>query len=1120
MKGNKIVATLVVLAMLFSTMMVLNKIDINFIEKAGAQPGVDEWGNATRDLVYDTTYASGAVKLNTSTWGTAQDYYLYYPTYICSGAGPNADSFAWGGPYKVGVASVKIAATLGNSDALDTGGSSFSFNRSGMWIFDDDATHVAGTPSGWAGYIWVNTSTDYVISSVADVKYNSSGSKTITVDTGDDDGCMISIINPDNTTSYHKWRATGVSEAIGIKGNFSMVGDYTIRAYRDSDENPDVYLYADGETNYEAYNGSYGSAGTFPADATYNYTNTGPFDPPEKNATETTFSVNTGEPNIALTNDTNVYWGFALRMDINVTDDDGDGIADGTVRLRKGDTWIANGTHSDIWINETGAGNYTFEIPRFASGNWSVLTNGTWRVVFSKDINSDGTDEWNNSERVSIKSTSPPVRINIDNDGDAPSTDKKVSVPVYTGNGDDAADPITIVFTILGRSISDDQGRAYYGDDAHEDKENITISGDILYPVSVGAGTLIDNDDGSWDAVVIPTRPGGTITIEIDWPGSNNGTASETIEIINGTQVTPSVEAFTVGEHINLTITVKDMDGDPIKTSRVYLFWKGGGASSDINDTTGNNGVGRGQNGEYTFWIKPSEQGTMAPKNITIAASWPGQNFWGYAKVVMEKNHNMIVNCTPITAYAGDTMECDIDVSLADGENPEKTGLTVAIYNETGALVTGDDAWSKTGAYDINDAELILSAGTYYIHAYNDTHDSQGQNATIIITAYIVASSPSVLAWLVDTDTNMTFSVTPAGNGTLTINNMSSTPNASHLGEAETVDIENGMGTLNDVNATTLGNLTFTYQPEDGEDRPATGLVHVTTATAIPNPSTVYISEPTVVEITITHPATGLPLQGVRIGLDHNVALNESLGTLLTKIPDDGFTDENGKVWISIETGGSGNVTIYVENETDPDNPFVIKSAARKPMTISTDASANEGGTFTITAKSNGVLITDATVAITFAGETYTTTDGTVEVTAPDVTTTLDYTIAATAEGYASDDTTIKVINIPQLIIVVLDDVQATTTFEVAVADDTGSAIVGAEVTFDGETYITGVNGIATLTAPNDKGSYPIEAAFVSYVTATDIVTVKAAPGIPGFEILTLIAAIGVAFILFRRRRN
>jgi len=45
-------------------------------------------------------------------------------------------------------------------------------------------------------------------------------------------------------------------------------------------------------------------------------------------------------------------------------------------------------------------------------------------------------------------------------------------------------------------------------------------------------------------------------------------------------------------------------------------------------------------------------------------------------------------------------------------------------------------------------------------------------------------------------------------------------------------------------------------------------------------------------------------------------------------------------------------------------------------------------------------------------------------------------------------------------------------------------------------------------------------ATFGTYVEATGIVTVTAAPGIPGFEILSLIAALGVAFILLRRRRN
>jgi hypothetical protein len=42
---------------------------------------------------------------------------------------------------------------------------------------------------------------------------------------------------------------------------------------------------------------------------------------------------------------------------------------------------------------------------------------------------------------------------------------------------------------------------------------------------------------------------------------------------------------------------------------------------------------------------------------------------------------------------------------------------------------------------------------------------------------------------------------------------------------------------------------------------------------------------------------------------------------------------------------------------------------------------------------------------------------------------------------------------------------------------------------------------------------------YEDYETATDTITIKEGGGIPGFELLTLIAALGVAFILLRRRR-
>jgi hypothetical protein len=95
---------------------------------------------------------------------------------------------------------------------------------------------------------------------------------------------------------------------------------------------------------------------------------------------------------------------------------------------------------------------------------------------------------------------------------------------------------------------------------------------------------------------------------------------------------------------------------------------------------------------------------------------------------------------------------------------------------------------------------------------------------------------------------------------------MSSTPNGSHIGETETVDILDGVGTIEEVNATTLGNITYAYTPDDGESRPAEGLLVITTATASPDPATIYLNEPTSVEVTVTHPATGAASENVRVG--------------------------------------------------------------------------------------------------------------------------------------------------------------------------------------------------------------------------------------------------------------
>ncbi len=1111
MKGNKIIATLVVLTMLLSTLVVLKQ--LNVVKEASAQPGFDEWGDASIKLVYGTTYTNSQIKINTSEWAANGTYYLYYPNYWSISPGI-ATNFSWDGPYSVDSYPVRVLATQANVvnshtlDTLQTGGSSISFLRAGMWIFDTDTNHTS-----YAGYIWVNTSTAYTIGAITDITYGSNDEVSISVtEDGNSVPCMIAVLDPENNTVFNQYSQ---GTATLDKDYFEYAGDYTVLAYRDLD-NYGVYYYY-GDENGSAYDPLYGSgySGEFPSPTNYNYATIGPWDPPEKNATEKTFTVKTAKPMITLTN-TTLYWGFDARIDVNVTNSTGAGLGfNYSIMLKYGSDYV---NFSD-YITNLGDGDYSIMIPRFDDGDgWSDLAtaigddnvNGTWKVVFGLDANTDGTYEWNNSASFIVKRSNPPVQLIL-----ASYADNKIDfIPAYTGGHH--ADTIDIDFSIYGTSITNDLGRAYYGDDSWEDWKNITISGDILYPVDVTTLTH-SGTKGNWTATVTPTMPGGSITITIDWPGDDNGTASQTLEIINGTQVTPAADMFTVGSDFNLTVTVKDADGAPLKYAYVTIMWED--SAEFLNETNGDKTAGNGLNGEYTFWITADDQKTTAPQNITIAASsYPGSTFWGYAKVVMERKHNMMVNITPTTAYAGDAVEYDIMVSLIDGGNPDADGLSVALFNETGAYVTGQDEWYKDDDYDITGEEIILSGGTYYLAAMNDTCDSRGNNATLIVTNYIVTSSPSTLAWKIDDAVNMTFQLMPAGNGTLTIYNMSGVPEASEEGEDTSISIENGVGTLEGVNATTLGNVTFSFTPDGGADRFADGLLRVTTATATANPATIYNGEATLVTITVTHPATGAPLQGVRVGLDHGMALNE---TILAKLPSDLFTDTSGKVEFSITADASGNVTIYIENETDPDNAFIIMAQGRKPMTISLNPSVDEGATFTVEARSNGVLITDATVTFTFDGQTWPTTSGVATITAPSVTTSLAYPITATAEGYTSaTGAIVMILNIPKLIVAISGEVKAGQTFTLTIADDSGSAVIGATVTFEGKTYTSGAGGVVTITAPSKAGSYAVTATFPGYDPISTTVTVTEGGGIPGFELLTLIAAIGVAFLLLRRRRN
>ena len=695
MMRSRILSVLVVLSMMLSMMIVFNETHI--IEQAsaispGRIPGVNDWGNATTELTVGVTYNTEDVKIDTAGW-TPGTYYLLPPFYNCTNPGSVAHSFQWGYGYYIDGGNLICVDADGGEDRLKPYDLDFTFDRAGMWIFDNSwTTHYGNDPSTYAGYIWVNTSKDFAIDPVDDVHFGDRTQVTLGV-TKISDGLyqdsIIDLIAPDGTYVFHHWYIGG-QKTFWANSTLTMAGEYTIRAYTDTDQYLTRYYY--GDEGGDGYTTAYGSGPSFPTTPStradyYNYTHMGPWDPPEQNATDVTFTVQTGRPTMIMTN-TTLYWGFKTRIDVNVTSPDGSGIDVSTaaIKLKKSSNnhYYSSTDFDAVTITNRQNGNYSIEIPHYNRNDagiihdWSILSNGTWYVYFAYDANSDGIQEWNSSigtqNKLIIRGTEPPVQLIINNDGSGNAIDKKVDVPVYTP-GSGTTPIITINFSIYGRSVTDEGGRAYYGDDYWEDWKNITVTGDILYPVS--DHTLIHvGSIGDWSLMVTPTKPGGEINITINWPGEDNGLAYQVLDIINGSTVVPTIDSFSFGEATDLMFSVHDIDGDLVKTANVYLIWEED--NNEFNDTAGNTHAGNGQNGEYSRLIYPGDDyyPTSAPKNVTIAVKDPAYNNWGYAKVGMDVGPIIelrdCVNVSYIERYASNNTV--IDSSYADWEH--KTGDT------------------------------------------------------------------------------------------------------------------------------------------------------------------------------------------------------------------------------------------------------------------------------------------------------------------------------------------------------------------------------------------------------------------------------------------------------------
>lgn len=1122
------ISTIIVVSIVLSSLNLMIVLDteagdIPGVGEAGTTPGVSEWGNATTDLVYGTTYASDTIKINTSLWtdaggGSYPLCFLYCPKYTSAGAPLSADNFAWdNAPYKVGDNyMVYVTSNEVETDTLNTGGYSILFNRSGMWIFDSNSNHTT-----YEGYIWVNTSTDYDISSIADFEYNSSGSKTITVQEGENDvGCMIAIIAPDNSTAYHNWQGDG-SVTFGIAGNFTMAGDYTVRAYRDFDKDPSVYLY--GDENGNAYNNSYGSdySKGFPDAVTgYAYADVGPWDPPEKNATEEKFTVVAGKPNIKLTNTTQ-YRSFNGTIDLNVTDSDGMEIPGLNVTI----------------LNETGLypGAY-FAPDTDASGtsitaNWTNGDTGVWTVVVRNSIAGDDLEEWNNSAEFTVASA-PDLQFKwIDDDGDVSDDNNDGEIPAIPSIEEQ---PLAVKFQVIGND------HTYL-----DDNESITVSGDALFTGTLDdiPGVIPAGENGTWTVPLTPymVSGGSTIAFHVEWDGY--GTHTEMLKVggtgLNGSVVEMSPSIFSIDDDVTIEIRVSTAyayNPYPVMNADVGIYWMkdDGSLGTLINETSGSDDP---SDNLYSFTFDASEQNDQpdwtevrAPRDI-IAYVDAANIGYGYATATMNPKSDLFVEVSTSSILAGKKTNFEVNVTLGINETGETIypdeDIHIEIYDASGDKVTLDDDFGSIRDSDLDELTnsiyaYIVKPGIYTLYAYNNTHDSAGNNATLEVKAVDILcniNGGNELIWSVDENVSIEFTVRYNGilqNGTLEIFNISRVDDyyRAWIGnKSHTIAVIDGVATLENVTANSLPDdsskeqITFAFKPKYGAYANANDILPV----KIPDVSVFPRTIPHNVEALLTIKTTGrgIGLPDVKV----NITVPGVSGELSS------ITKADGTSTFAFKPLTTGNVIIKIEGRIS--DVTVQVTSWSLYMDVALQVEENEEFIVIVrNGSSTGSPLEGVTVL--FHGTTETTNaEGKVTFMAPSVTSTIPYELLATLVGHAEDAVMIQIINVPKLVIILESaEVTAGSEFTVVIADDLGAAIIGATILFDGETYTSSSNGKAKLSAPDEEGTSTITASKANFADADSVVVTIDEKEIPGFELLSLIAALGVSFILFKKRKK
>ncbi len=691
-----------------------------------------------------------------------------------------------------------------------------------------------------------------------------------------------------------------------------------------------------------------------------------------------------------------------------------------------------------------------------------------------------------------------------------------ITLNVYGDNQDDRMNA-SIEITGCGLDISVDE------EDAYKDKYPVNWISDGIYEIEISpktAGTLTitvtnETDDKTVSKDYTVKGLFGTVTTSI---GDDLEISVQTEEKITAT--------ITNGQYSEVHLTYYDEDWNFV---------------SCLNDSVGDNTAGNGLNGIFEFDV--TEDDIDNGVGYIIVAASAGANYM-YDIVEVAPIHDLEIqiitptNATDLSLTVGIEHTYELKVYDANGELMEDIDTVIGKiideeHDEDDPLQIVEFDEKSGSVWKIQNWEPWF-AGTLVITATNDTgvneHDG---NVTLDVGLATISYSPDTATAGIDTE-DLDIEITGIDangellpEGTTLYLNIENDWSLVLDDDSITLD-EDATGTFTIIvvgdNATKINATLLDYFDEaDADGNKTNGEFTVDYPDFTVTPSEIYINYPTEITI-IAKDNEGNPIEGI------NLTLLPSSGGVLSVQPDPVKTDEDGMIVLSVSPQASGklNVTIardvkYVGGQLTWANAVItdtyVTVTGIKTMILTLSKSPiYQGETLTVTVNYGATPISDVDVTLGLV-TVKTGTDGVAQFTVPDPG--VEYAIMkviAKKTGYISVSEDLTVLKKWEIKISGETEVNTEASFTVTVVAK-GSGLAGATVTFEGQTQTTDNDGKATLTAPSTEGTYTVTATYQNMQTGTLTITVKKATT-PGFELLTLIVAIGVAFILLRRRRK